>query len=217
MENFLKKVLEGKNDVESHRYFIRFGKGVYNRRFLISYNKSKVIKVKGSFELANDFVNFVDEIEDLSFSGKIMSKESIVGQKARKKGGSFLYEVKDIKLTSYPGAYSYLLDAEKSGIKIKIKKSLPKPGKNEEKIDDGFCFMELDLKYWDSVKKTFFWDVPDGKKCIIEHSLIIESIETPKNEKDPVKMRENAIRIGKIVRNVEVDGKKESKDYPIRA
>lgn len=217
MECFLKRVLEGRNDSDSHRYFLRFGKGTYNRRFLISYSKGKNIKVKGSFEWANDFVKFISEIEDLTFSGKIMSKDSIPGQKARKKGGSFLYEVEKIKLSHYPGAYSYLLDAESSGIKLKIKKSLPKPGKNAEKIDDHFCVMELDLKYWDLVKSIFFWDAPDVKKCIVEHSLIIENIDLPKNEKDPVKMRENAIRVGKIVRSIEFDDKKDIKDYKIAA
>ncbi len=217
MDAFLKKIIDGKNDVDSHRYFLRFGKGIYNRRFLISYNKSKSIKIKGSFEWANDFVKFVSEIENLSYSGSIMSKEQIPGQKGRKKGGSFLYEVESIRLEHYPGAYSYLLDAESTGIKLKIKKSLPKPGKDAEKVDDGFCVMELDFKYWDVVKKTFFWDAPDTKKCVIEHSLIIESIEIPKNEKDPVKMRENAIRIGKIVRNISFDDKKDVKDYSIRA
>lgn len=213
----MKKILDARNDSESHRYFIRFGKGIYNRRFLIAYNKGKSVKIKGSFEWANDFVKFVSGLEDLIFSGKIMSKEQIPGQKARKKGGSFLYEVKEIRLAHYPGAYSYLLDAASSGIKLKIKKSLPKPGKDAEKVDDGFCVMELDLKYWDLAKKTFFWDAPDAKKCLIDHSLIIESIDIPDNEKDPVKMRENAIRIGRIVRTIEFDGKKDIKDYKIRA
>jgi hypothetical protein len=217
MECFLKKVIDDKIDAEAHRYFIRFGKGVYNRRFLISYNKSKRIKIKGSFEWANDFVKFASEIEEIIFSGKIMSKDQIPGQKARKKGGSFVYEVEEIKLEHYPGAYSYLLDAEGSGIKLKIKKSLPKPGKDAEKVDDSFCVMELDEKYWELVKKIFFWDVSEGKKAIIEHSLIVESIDIPKNEKDPVKMRENAVRIGRLVRNMDIDGKKEVRDYKIRA
>lgn len=216
MENFLKKVCDGRMDEESHRYFIRFGKGVYRRRFLLSYNKGKNIKVKASFELANDFINFVNELADVRFNGKIMSKENLPGMKGKKKGSSYLYEVTEVKLNNYPNAYSYLLDAETNGIKLKIKKALPKPGKNEEKIDDGFCVMELDQKYWGKVKETFFWDVHEGKKGIIEHDLIIDGIEIPKDEKDPVKMREKAIRIGKITRNIEVDGNKSEKEYNLR-
>ena len=61
MESFLKKVVDGKNDSESHRYFIRFGKGRYNRRFLMSMNIGKKIKVKTSFELANDLVKLANQ------------------------------------------------------------------------------------------------------------------------------------------------------------
>lgn len=228
MECFLKKVFENKGNEDSHRYFIRFGRGNYNRRFLLSFNKSKKIKIKASFELANDLVNFVNEIADVKFNGKIMTTKRIEGSSGinsrretggvpKKKGSSFVYEDKDMSLKDYPNAYCYLLDAETEGVKLKIKKALPKPGKDAEKIDDAFCVLELDLKYWDKVKDLFFWDVPDGKKCTIEHNLIFEDIEIPKNEKDPVKMRENAVRIGKIIRRIDIDGNKSEKEYKVRA
>lgn len=216
MYSFLKKICDGKGDDDSHRYFVRFGKGEYRRRFMMSYNKGKSIKIKGSFEWANDFVNFVNEIIEPKFSGKIMSKDDIKGMNGRKKGSSYVYEVSEIMLKDYPNAYSYLLDTEADGIKLKIKKALPKPGKNEEKIDDGFCVMELDNKYWGRAKEAFFWDVNEGKKALIEHTLQIDSVEIPKNEKDPVKMRENAIRIGKIIRKIDVDGNKSEKSYDLR-
>lgn len=217
MDCFLKRVIEGKPDGESHRYFVRFGKGIYERRFLISYNKGKSIKIKGSFEWANDFVKFVNEIADANFSGKIMSKENLEGMKGRKKGSSYVYEVNEVKIEQYPGAYSYLLDTETNGIKLRIKKALPKPGKDAEKIDDAFCLMELDEKNWQKAKEVFFWDANEGKKCSIEHTLIVEQIEIPKNEKDPVKIRENAVRIGKIIRKIDVDDKKSEKEYKVRA
>lgn len=217
MNSFLKKTLSEKGDEDSHRYFVRFGKGMYNRRFLISYNKTKKIKVKGSFEWVSDFARFVDELANLKFSGNIMSKENIEGMKGRKKGSSYLYEVSEVSISDYPGAYCYLLNTDAHGIKLKVKKALPKPGKDAEKIDDGFASMELDEKYWPKVKEAFFWDVEDGKKCVIEHTLQVDSIELPKGEKDPIKIRENAVRIGKIIRKVDVDGKKTEKEYGVRA
>ncbi|MEK6849955.1 MAG: hypothetical protein AABX85_00075 [Nanoarchaeota archaeon] len=104
-----------------------------------------------------------------------------------------------------------------SEILLKIKKSLPKPGKAEEKIDNKFCALDLDLKYLPQVKETFFWDVPDCKKAKIEHDVIIKEIEFPKNEKDPVKIRELAKRVGKIVRRINFDGKNAEKEYAIAA
>ena len=77
--------------------------------------------------------------------------------------------------------------------------------------------MELDAKYWQKAREAFFWDVNEGKKCLIEHTLIVEQIEIPKNEKDLVKVRENAIRVGKIIRKINIDGKNIDKEYKVRA
>lgn len=217
MECFLKRVLLNGGDDESHRYFVRFGKGNYRRRFLLSAAKTKKIKVKASFEMANDFVEFVNENFKVSFSGKILSKASIQGRAGKKKSGTFVYEVKDCKLDDYSGAYYYLLDAESSDLKLRIKKALPKPGKDAEKVDDGFCLMELPLESWEKVKNSFFWDVPECKKCSVEHELIITDIVFPKDEKDPVKIRELSKRKGIIKREIEFDDKKQVKEYPVEA
>lgn len=219
MECFLKRVLNGGSDEESHRYFIRFGKGNYRRRFLMGVDKGKEkIKIKTSFELANDLAKFVNELDkNIKFSGKILMKENITGKGGKKKGGVFLYEVSGCSLEDYPNAYSYLLDAENSDIVLKMKKSLPKPGKNEEKIDDKFCTLQLNLKYWDKVKEVFFWDVPEGKKISVQHDLIITTIEFPKGENDPVKIRELSRRVGKVERIINADGNEVKKEYTLNA
>ena len=52
------------------------------------------------------------------------------------------------------------------------------------------------------------------KKAEIAHDFIITDLSIPKDEKDPLKMRENTIRKGKIIRRINVDGRnivKESK------
>tara|TARA_Y100000310_G_scaffold339697_2_gene433200 strand:+ start:74 stop:727 length:654 start_codon:yes stop_codon:yes gene_type:complete len=202
MESFIKKLANENIDEEVHNQFTRFGKGDYKRRFLISFNKTKKIKIKASFEFANNFVDFVKELKDLRFSGNILSKNPIEGKEGRKKAGGFVYELNEEKIEGFENAYYYLLDVKDPEVILKIKKKLPKPGKSAEKIDDKFCTLELDLKYWDKVKETFFSDIPDVKKASIEHELIIDSIEIPKDEQDPVKMREKAIRKGKIIKKI---------------
>ncbi|MBS3091538.1 hypothetical protein J4217_03775 [Candidatus Pacearchaeota archaeon] len=218
MESFIKKILTGKGDEDSHKYLIRFGKGAYNRRFLISYAKSAdKIKIKTSFEFANDLVKFIRENKDVKFSGKVLSKQQVSGMSGRKKAGVYLYEMTDSDLRGFDNPYYFLLDANDSDIVLKMKKSLPKPGKNSEKIDDGFCSLIISNKYWQKVKETFFWDVPDGKKAEIEHKLDIKEIILPKNEKDSVKIRENSLRKGAITRKINVDGKEESKNINFEA
>jgi hypothetical protein len=67
------------------------------------------------------------------------------------------------------------------------------------------------------LKEIFFWDVPDCKKAKIEHELNINEIVIPENEKDPAKMREMALRKGKIIRKINFDGKESSKAYDFEA
>ena len=217
MESFLKKVLTGKSDEDSHRYFLRFGKGDYRRRFLISLNKGEKIKVKTSFEFANDIVKFVNENKKVTFSGKILMKEKVSSLEGKKKAGLFVYEVSECSLKEFENAYYYLLDVNDSEIVLKIKKNLPKPGKDAEKVDEGFCSIVVDAKYWPKLKEVFFWDIPECKKASIEHELKFNEMIIPKDEKDPVKVRELAKRKGIIVRKINVDGREISKDIAVEA
>ena len=207
MESFLKKIFEGKFDDEVHKYFVRFGKGNYKRRFLLKLMKGKKIKLRASFELANDFVEFINENSDAKFTGIVLSKEKIPGKEGKKKPGAFAYELSGSSIEGFEGAYFYLLNVNENDILLKIKKKLPKPGKSADKIDDKFCVLDLDEKYWANARETFFWDVPNNtKKVSIEHEIIIDDIVLPENESDPVKMRELAKRKGKIIRKIIING-----------
>lgn len=212
MKFFIKDLIETGKSEDGHRYFLRFGKGDYRRRFLISLQKGKKIKVRGSFELANEFVNFAKENGETKFSGKILTRSKLEGKEGKKKAGGFVYEIEDSSLDGFDGAYFYLLDSNSENMVMKIKKKIPKPGKNANKIDDKFCLLELDLKYLEKVKERFFWDVPEGRKAIIEHELIITDIVMPEGEEDPVKIRALAKRKGKIIRTITVDGKETKKE-----
>ena len=213
MEFFVKEVFEKGSSEKAHRYFLKFGRGNYLRRFLISLNKCNKIKIKASYELANSFVEFVKENKDIKFSGKILTRDKIPGEVGRKKSGGFIYEVSESSLENFENPYFYLLDANDSEIVLKIKKKIPKPGKSENKIDDKFCSLELDLKYWPKVKETFFWDIPDNvKKVSVEHELQITDVTFPEGVTDPKEIREKSKKKGKIIRKVIIDGKEEIKE-----
>ena len=218
--NFVKKIFEDRIDKQVHSKFIRFGKGEYKRRFIVSLWKAKKIKIKTSFEFANDLVGLVLNLnENTKFSGVILSKENLgefFAEKDRevlesKSKGIYVYNVEEIEgeivRELLDNVYYLLLDADSKGIKLRIKKKLPKPGKEEGKIDDKFCQLEADEKFYSKMKEEFFWDIPEGKKILFSHKVIIDKIVIPQGEEDFAKIRELSKRKGKIIREGEVDGK----------
>jgi len=211
--NFIWKIFHDKIDESVHRQFIRFGKGEYRSRALLSLRKTGgKAKIKSSFEFANDFVLFAAGLGDVSFQGNIWSRDEISGLKGQKKAGKWIYEVENIGSSKIreiaPLVYYFLLNGEGSGISLKIKGKLPKPGKGEDKVDDKFCQLELDEKYYNAAKEDFFGDIPECKKASIEHRFLITEIILPKTgEKDFAKLREMAKRKGKIVRTANIDGR----------
>lgn len=220
--NFIKKIFLGEDDDSVHRQFTRFGKGAYGGRAALSLWRTKKLKIKSGFEFVNDFVLFVAGLGNVKFSGSIRSKDEIEFLSGKKKSGKWVYEVSDFSSDRIKEiadkVYYFLLNGEGEGIKLKIKGKLPKPGKSEKKIDDKFCQMELDEKYYNAVKEDFFWDLPEGKKISVNHTFLIDEIVMPKtDEKDFARIREMAKRKGKIIRNSVVDGKeiKSEKEFEV--
>jgi len=208
--NFMRKIFSGKADESVHKQFTRFGKGEYRKRALLGLWKTKSIKVKASFEFTNDFVLFAAGLGNVNFKGTILSREPIESMSGKKKEGKIVYDA-DINSSKVKEladkVYCFLLNADAPGIKLRIKGKLPKPGKGEGKIDDKFCQLELDEKFYHVVKEDFFWDLPDCKKASVEHTFIINEIIVPKGETDYAKIREMAKRKGRIVRFANADGK----------
>src|SRR3989344_203499 len=156
---FVKNIFQDRVDEETHMQFVRFGKGNFATRAVLSLKKNNKIKVKGSFEYANDFVLLVSEFS-AKFSGVVLSKEDIsdvfidnkVDVDKSKKSGLFVYILKDISSSVIKDisdkVYAMLLDAEGQGISLKMKKKLPKPGKSGEgKTEISFItLLEISFK-----------------------------------------------------------------------
>ena len=229
--NFIKEIFQNKSGESAHKQFIRFGRGEYGKKAILSLWKTKNVKIKSSFEFANDFVLFVAGLNNAVFNGSIWSRQEIRELSGIKKESKWIYEVKDLtssqikKITS--SVYYFLLNADGDGIKLRIKSKPPKPGKSEDKVDDKFCQLELDEKYYKAAKDDFFWDLPECKKVYIEHKFIINdiimprearpSVATLKGETDYAKIRELAKRKGKIIRIANIDGKEVRKETNFEA
>lgn len=222
--NFIKKIADKNFDESVHLQLVRYGKGEYKKRAPISIAKGSKVKLKSSFEFANDFVLFAADF-NVKFDGFIWSKDEISGLdfKGEKKTGKWVYEVKDLdseKVKEIAEQVYYLLLNCDGDVKLKIKKKLPKPGKDEAKIDDKFCQMEIDGSQFEKVKSDFFWDVGDCKKVKAVHDFIITGIEIPaelKDSKDFALIREKSLRVGKMIRRLDVDGSEKKEEFEIRA
>lgn len=230
MDSFIKKVFNSKVDDKVHAQFVRFGKGEYKGRAAATLVKTTKVKLKGSFEYSCDFVELATELgHEFEVEGILLSKEdlskdfssnNIHAVMTTKKGGLYYeFEVEKQKISAdklrhlTSKSYAALLDVNCTGIELKIKKKLPKPGKSGDlKIDDGFCIMEADLSHYAKMKEAFFWDVGDFKKGKSRHEYQITDLVMPQNEKDFEKIRILTKRKGKIIRKLDIDGREEIKE-----
>lgn len=228
--NFIKKVWEGKIDEDVKRQFQRFGRGEFKNRAMIEINTGKINRIKTSFEFANYLVERIAEKlnsgEKVKIDGIILTTKDISSDlKCKFEKKQFMgmkkfiikTELEKEKILSicekFPSALILFSFKLKDRTELKIKQKSPKSakpstkGEKEPKAD--FC----SLKTSDSeIIKDFAFDIPNFKKVKINHTFLIENIELPKNEKDPEEIRKKAIRKGKIIRQIETDGKKDSKE-----
>lgn len=227
---FIKKIFEDNIDEGVHKQFIRFGKGKFNKRAVINIKRNSIIKIKTSFEFANDLVLFISHLaHSFEVKGILLSKNKIEipEYNRRKKNNLFVYSI-DRKMNSdslrdlVSKSYYTLFDciSEDRSIDLKIKKKLPRPSqKAGVKVNEKFCQLNLDKKYWPDVHKEFLFDLPqEVKKVHIEHDYIIKDIKIPKGiEKDFEKIRLRAKRIGKIIRRINADKKEIIKEKDFEA
>ena len=226
---FIKKIFENKIDDSVHKQFVRFGKGTYPGRAVVKITKQPdKIKIGTSFEMASDIAEFVAELGGGKVSGIILSKEDLSKKfpdiDTSKKSGMFVgiieQDCNEFQLKEFiKNSYACLLDIESEGISLKSKKKLPKPGKaGDAKIDDKFCQLELDTKYWPKVRTEFAFDIQnDFKKALAVHTYLITDIIMPKGEKDFEKIRFLAKRKGKVLRKIILDKQESVKEKDFEA
>lgn len=225
--NFLRSIFEGKQHSLMHDKFTRYGKGDYER-LLFEIKKGKGLKIKSSFDFANDFVGIISENikEDAEVSGKIIAARDFKDELGleftnyTKRGKLFTAEI-NLKLNPQQLKALYekmkedfiLLKIESNNFRLKTANSLPKPGGS---IKPNFCSATLPL----ACLEEFAWDVKnDFKLLVIKHVLHITDIEFSKElmKTDPVKARLEARRVGMIERLIDTDGKTEKREAVLNA
>ncbi len=225
--NVIRQLFEGVKDKEQvHQRFVRFGKGEYER-FYAAVKKGKNLKVKTSFDFANDLFEMIAENIDneAELSGKIIcnydfEKESVCEWANFSKRGK-LYTA-ELNTTAKPEVLKeiyekfklnfLLVNVKSEQYSLKCGKSLPKPG---GKIKDDFCTATLPI----ALSEEFTFGIDQNfKEATIKHIVNITEIEIPEEFKnDLAKARIEALRKGTIKRIIEVDGKATEKETKFSA
>lgn len=231
--NFIRKIFEGKIDESVHLQFQKFSKGEFLNRALINAKKTgQKYVISTSTEFAN---GLVEMIATKLGEEKTLVRGAIVSTSNLKE------ELKPKEIKQFQGVKKYIIEKEMSGNEIlnlikkfpkaffalsfstekttlKIKPKAPKSGKpgskGEEKPKADFCKI---ITSDDSIGKDFIFEFDNFKKADIYHTFLIEDLIKPIGETDFAVIRELAKRKGKIIREINVDGKKVIKEIIFEA
>jgi hypothetical protein len=238
MEGFIKKIFDGKTDNLVHAQFQKFSRGEFKDKAVILYSNSKdKYTLSTTYEYANEFARMMAEKlgdSKTNITGVIVSTRDLTG----------MVNFSDKK--QFAGVKQYVLNGEMSGKQIidlldklpvaffalsfkvgeneiKIKPKAPISGKPSTKGGDAtpkadFCkFYTTDKE----LLKNFVFDneilSSSAKKAEINHTYIINDITLPKGETDPARIRELAIRKGKVIRTIKIDEKVIKKEHDFSA
>ena len=235
--NFIRKIAEGKSDEWVKRQFTRYGMGTYEQKALLHITKGKKgVSIASSFEFAADFAYTLAESVKgkVHVTGGIITTQklteavagfSFAGMKQFAGVKTFLIDTNLTKVqiqemfSKYPSALvllSFKTDIGELKTKVKTPKSAKSgnKAKNEELPKADFCsFKTSDIK---TIEDYTFDVAKDFTKVFITHSLHITSLEIPKHyEKDFALARLYAVRKGKLIREIHLDGKKLVKEYKL--
>lgn len=226
--NFIKKISEKDVDEATHRKFVRYGIGDYEKEaFIVKAGSSIQIQagyeyIDIMFRLLAALVSSDVHLDGLIVTTKDISKDlkamDITPSKVTGKKYTMKITLDPKKFREFVDKFSqyFMLFSLKSGnYEMKMKKAVPKPGKLVEK----FLTIKLPRSDYGLIKTEFFFDYDgDFKAATIKHTYMIEKIEVPKQyENDPEMARLHSKRIGKIKRIIEADGKSIQKEIPLNA
>ncbi len=240
--NFIKKAYDKIKDSDVHVQFQKFSKGEFRDRALIKAKHSgKNYTIWTSYEFANDLVK---EVAKKAGDKKIKVTGAIISTRNLKEEPAFKDILMNAEVKQFQGVKRFLINTEMTGKEIlhlleecprsffalsfsvddtslKIKPKSPKSGKPGKKTDEkpkaDFCT----LKTTDSaLAESFIFEKPDFKNAEIKHTFFIDEIIIPeslKSSNDFAKIREQAIRKGRILREGKIDEQEIKEEFEFEA
>jgi len=217
--NHIKNIKENKVDEWTHNKFIRYSCGTFEKELFCIKIGGKNIQIQGGFEYLDCMFDLFSKLikEDVELKGVIVSKVDIkkdlddLGIEIKKKFGkkytieAVLDSNKFKQFVNKFNQFPLLLKLKSGNYSLSVKKSVPKPGKVLEKFLTA-KFAKTDLNV---LIDEFLFDskVDKFKKVEIKHTYVIDDIKIPKQyENDPAMARLKAVRVGKIIRELNIDG-----------
>ncbi len=237
--NFIEKISRGARDDLVHLQFQKFSRGEFRERAGIraKFSGGKYT-IFTSPEFGNELVREVAVklgdsktnvtgaiVSTADLTGKINFKEKKQFQGVKRyllDGEMSGKEILNL-LNEFPKAFFGLsFSAENGETTLKIKPKAPKSGKpspkgSEEGPKIDFCKL---ITKDATLARGFVYEKPDFKEAEIRHTFVIEDMVIPealKKEKDFAKVREGALRKGKIIRESTIDGVKVRKELGFEA
>lgn len=233
MEFFIHTLCSGNTSNLAHLQFEKYSRGTFANKAVVQCKVSKgAYSVATTSEYANEFVRMLGEelgSAKTTVEGVIVSTKPLpaaithgdisqfMGVKKYAIKGEFSGHDLVTLCDTVPRAF-IALSFHTPTTELKIKPKAPKSAKPGNSSADGlkvdFCKLKTTNK---AIIDKLFFDAPTFKQAEANHTFVIESIEVPKDETDPIKMRERAVRKGTIVRKLTVDGIKHEKNYAFSA
>ncbi len=241
MKFFINKIFDGETDDKIHLQFQKFSRGEFkNKAMVVVKQQAKGrYSISTTAEYANNFVRFfAEKLGDNSahVNGVIITtvklddeldfddKKLAIGIRKyifdREMTGNGILELCD----KYPNCFigfSFKVGDSELKIKPKAPKSSRPSNKSKDKIKVDFCKVKTnDLEL---VNNLVFDEEAGGFKQVeISHDFIIDEIVVSDELKelagdDYAMIKEKAVRKGKIVRNLDIDGKEVVKEKEFAA
>ena len=229
MDFFIKKIFEDNIDEPVRLQFEKYGRGEYKNRALVQAKKQAGNKyaIGTSAEYSNELVRTVSEklgSNEVIVKGVVITTHDLTGKLKfidKKQFGGVKKYIIDIAMTGdeivdlcdkFPKCF-FGLSFKTSDTELKIRPKAPKTGKpaskgNKEPKADFCKIKTTDINLVKSL--LFDIDVNGFKEASVNHTFHIDDIILPEGETDPLKIRENAKRIGKITRKKTVDEKEDT-------
>ena len=237
--NFIKRVFEDNVDENVHLHFQKFSKGEFRNKAQIHFKQAAgKYNITTSPEYANEMVKTVAshiQNDKVKVTGAIVStldlKDYVEYKDIKQFQGVKRYiidtemtgnEIIDLVNQLPKNFFALSFSTPDGNYKLKIKPKAPKSGKpgkkTAEKPKPDFCKLTTTDK---NLAQEFLFeteDVSKVKEADVEHTYYFDKLEIPEEVKksgDFKKMREEAKRVGKIVREAEIDGEKKKTEKEV--
>ena len=241
MDFFIKKIFEGRNDDLAHLQFQKFSRGEFKDRAMISAKAQAkgVYKINTTAEYGNELVRyFAEKLGDNNskVTGVIVSTRDLKGEidyKNKKQfmgvkqyvidkemNGKEILELCDKLQQSFIGL-SFNIGDDELKIKPKAPKSAKPASKGENGIKVDFCKIKTSDK--ELVYSLIFDQEARGfKEVEISHDFFIDEMVISdelkkKADGDYKKIKEMALRKGKIIRKLVINGNEVKKEKEFEA